>query len=83
VRGARIAVTSLFDFARRRNWKLFGLCSCEIEDTYADEILSYGLAALGFYCQYKLGFAVPWPINLILWPFQAAENYIQWRVTTA
>jgi hypothetical protein len=48
-----------------------------------DEILSYGLAFIGFYCQWKLGFAVPWPLNFFLWPFQAAETYIQWRVTNA
>ena len=53
----------------------------KVEDTYLDEILSYLLAALGFYAQFYFGFAVPFPINWLLWPFQAAENYIQWRLT--
>lgn len=76
VRGAKIAVSSLWAFLRRRRITLGGYCPCDIEDSYVDEIASYGLAALGFYCQYKLGFAVPFPLNYLLWPFQAAETYI-------
>jgi len=59
-----------------------GLWSGSEEDTYADEVLGWALAAAGFYFQYTLGFAVPYPLNLVLWPFEMSESYIMWAVTS-
>mmetsp|Transcript_20099 Transcript_20099/g.22977 ORF Transcript_20099/g.22977 Transcript_20099/m.22977 type:complete len:325 (+) Transcript_20099:64-1038(+) len=52
-------------------------------ETYLDEILSYIFAACGFYFQFKLGFDVPYPFNLILFPFEIAEYYIRWSITSS
>ena len=38
------------------------------EDTYFDEMLGYTLAAAGFYTQFIWGFALPFPLNLIMFP---------------
>lgn len=51
-------------------------------DSNLDEILSYIFAALGFYLQFKHKFTLPFPLNLILWPFEVAEYYIRWTITT-
>jgi len=51
-------------------------------ETYLDEILSYIFAGCGFYFQFKLGFDVPYPFNLILFPFEIAEYYIRWSITS-
>jgi hypothetical protein len=57
------------------------------DETPLDDIIGFLIAALGFYTQfqsqYKSGFsfAVPFPINLITWPFDWAEKWIQWQIT--
>jgi hypothetical protein len=57
------------------------------EETPLDEIIGFLVAALGFYTQfqsqYKSGFSfqVPFPLNLVTWPFDWAEKWIQWQIT--
>uniref|UniRef100_A0A7S4I9Z4 Uncharacterized protein n=1 Tax=Odontella aurita TaxID=265563 RepID=A0A7S4I9Z4_9STRA len=53
------------------------------EDTSIDEIASYVFAGLGFYFQFKMGFKVPFPFNIILMPFEMAEYWIRWTITKA
>lgn len=43
------------------------------EETYLDEIVGYGLAALGLWFQLAFGFGLPFPLNVILFPFTIAE----------
>ena len=45
-----------------------GMVPNKQEDTYIDEILSYVFAAGGVYFQFKIGFDMPFPFNLLLWP---------------
>eukprot|EP00567_Pseudictyota_dubia_P012265 CAMPEP_0197441710 /NCGR_PEP_ID=MMETSP1175-20131217/7920_1 /TAXON_ID=1003142 /ORGANISM="Triceratium dubium, Strain CCMP147" /LENGTH=332 /DNA_ID=CAMNT_0042972035 /DNA_START=105 /DNA_END=1103 /DNA_ORIENTATION=+ len=52
------------------------------EDTNLDEITSYVFAGLGFYFQFKLGFDISFPFNIILAPFELAEYWIRWTITT-
>ena len=54
----------------------------QANDTYADEAVGYGLAAFGFYCQFTWGFGMPFPLNLVMWPFTLVEWYIRWSITT-
>jgi len=55
----------------------------DLDDTFVDEILGYGVAFLGFYFQFKMNFSVPFPFNVLLFPLEIAENYIRWMVTFA
>jgi hypothetical protein len=66
-----------------RKITLGGLIPANDADTMFDEILSYGLAALGFYFQFSLNFDVPFPFNLLLWPLEFVEYYIRWSITKA
>jgi len=43
------------------------------EETYLDEIVGYSLAALGLWFQLAFGFGLPFPLNVILFPFTIAE----------
>ena len=57
----------------RHKISLGGLIVDNHEDTSVDEYASYVFAALGFLFQFAVGFNVPFPLNLFLWPFEMAE----------
>uniref|UniRef100_A0A6T0ADN1 Uncharacterized protein n=1 Tax=Chrysotila carterae TaxID=13221 RepID=A0A6T0ADN1_CHRCT len=59
-----------------------GYFSRKAEDTYLDEGAGYALAAIGFYCQLIWGFGMPFPLNLIMFPFTIIEWYIRWSITS-
>lgn len=61
---------------------LGGLIKEDLDQTYLDEILSYGFAAMGLIFQISLGFNVPFPFSLILWPFEVSEWAIRWSITS-
>ena len=73
---------SFVHFCSHRGIDLGGLIPANHQDTMVDEILSYVFAAIGFYFQLKIGFKVPTPLNLLLWPFGAAEYSIRWAITS-
>lgn len=67
-----------------RNIQLSGLINSPNHDeSTLDEALSYVFAAMGFYTQFRAGFVLPTPLNLILWPFQLLEYYLRWSITKA
>jgi hypothetical protein len=66
-----------------RGITLGGLVKEDDTETSLDEMLSYAFAALGFYFQYNLGFNMPFPFSLLLWPFKFAESYVRWSITNA
>ena len=43
---------------------------------------SYGIALFGFYCQLMWGFGLPFPLNIVMWPFSLVEWYIRWSITS-
>jgi len=47
-----------------------------------DESMSYVFAILGFYTQFRRSFHIPFPLNLVLWPFQIVEFWIKWTITS-
>jgi hypothetical protein len=51
--------------------------------TPIDEIIGLIVAGLGLYAQIGNGFSfrIPFPLNLITWPFSFAEHWIQWQIT--
>jgi hypothetical protein len=75
---SRTVLAGLFE----RKIYLGGLITEDHSKTNFDEYLSYGFAFLGFVFQFKMGFDMPFPFNLILWPFEFAEWFIRWSITT-
>eukprot|EP01036_Dinobryon_divergens_P027546 gene27546-36341_t len=51
------------------------------DETYLDEIVGYALAALGLYFQLSMGFQVPFPLNVLLFPFSCMEYFLIWTVS--
>lgn len=52
------------------------------EDTYLDEIVGAILAALGLFFQLSFGFQLPFPLNVILFPFTMVEWFLMRMVTS-
>ena len=73
---------ALLKFCARRGWTLGGLITENDEDSYIDEVLGFALAGLGFYLQFEMGFHMPFPLNLVFFPFEMAEAYIKWTITS-
>ena len=91
---ATSAITGGLLFARatsrmlsKRGIRLFGLIQEDDEKTVLDEMIGFLVAGLGFYTQFEaqwrngFSFQVPFPINLVTWPFDWAERWIQWQIT--
>ena len=76
IRGGLMFFRALIKFASER-----GLTKINHEDTMLDEYLGWTLAALGFYFQFTQNFVLPFPMNLLLWPFTALEWVIEWKIT--
>lgn len=76
---ARAAYAALVE----RNINLGGLIKDNHEDTMVDEMLSYVFAAMGFIFQLGIGFKLPFPLNLALWPFELGEWSVRWLVTSS
>jgi len=73
---------SLLKFCNQQGWTFGGILPKDHRDTSIDEIFGWMMAALGFYFQYKMGFDVPFPFNIVLWPLETAEWYIRWTITS-
>lgn len=60
---------------------LGGLITADHEATDVDEIASYVFAFAGICSQFKRGFSVPFPLNVVLYPVQLLDYYIRWSIT--
>ena len=83
LQGGLMMARAVYQFFVHREMKLFGLIPDDHTESVVDEGLSYIFAGLGFYTQFRAGFSLPSPLNYILWPFQLAEYYIRWTITSA
>jgi len=80
--GALMISRAIITLSRQKQAALQKVIPEDLADTQIDEWLSYGLAALGVYVQFKMNFDVPFPFNIPLFPFEFADYYIRWSVTT-
>jgi len=81
VTGGLMMARALYSFCYHHKFTLFGLITNSDSDSYIDEMLSYGFAALGFYFQFMLNFDMPFPLNVVFLPFEIAEWWIRWTIT--
>ena len=81
LKGGLMMSRAVYQFLVHRNISLFGAIATDHTESVMDEVLSYAFAALGFYTQFRLNFSLPTPLNLILFPFTLAEQYIRYAVT--
>lgn len=82
LRGGLMFSRGLLSHLNKRGVKsIFGF-SLQDEHTYVDEIFGYTVALFGVWVQFQWGFGVPFPLNLVMWPFDVLEWYIRWSVTS-
>ena len=75
VRGGCLAARKLLAYGAKH-----GLIQYKESDRY-DELFGYTLALFGFCTQWQWGFALPFPLNLVMLPFTIIEWYVRWAVT--
>ena len=51
------------------------------EETVVDEVVGYAIAIIGLWFQLSLGFGLPFPLNIILFPFSILEYFLMWAVS--
>ena len=78
IRGGLMFSRRMLKFANNRGWT-----ELDSEDTYLDEIIGWGLAAIGIYFQVRSFFAIPFPLSLLLWPADIFENSMRWIIQEA
>ena len=79
--GSIMVSRALLRILNKKGMTLGGLLPADDKDTSFDEIVAYVLAAIGFYFQFKINFSLPFPLNILLFPFSYAEYYLRWVVT--
>uniref|UniRef100_A0A6U5PYM3 Uncharacterized protein n=1 Tax=Grammatophora oceanica TaxID=210454 RepID=A0A6U5PYM3_9STRA len=79
--GGLMMSRAAYDFIVARGWTLGGMIAKNHEESVIDEIMSYLFAAGGFLFQFWIGFDMPFPFNLLLWPLELTEFYIRWTIT--
>lgn len=80
------AITGGLMFSRavmRMLHKRFGTSPDNVLESPIEEVFGLSIAGLGMYSQMGNGFdfKVPYPLSLVLWPFDWAEKWIQWQIT--
>lgn len=83
MRGGLMLARAGYEALLKHNIRLGGLIVDDHEKTSLDEYASYVFAALGFMFQFFVGFRPPFPLNLLLWPFEIGEWIIRVGVMRA
>ena len=52
----------------------------DLDDSYLDELVGWGVAFAGAVFQLRNGFGLPFPLNLVLLPFRFVEYFLNWIV---
>ena len=81
LKGGLMMARAFYQFLTYRKINLLGLTPPDSTQSVVDEGLSYLFAGLGFYVQFRSGFSLPKPLNLLLWPLEVGEYYIRWTIT--
>lgn len=48
------------------------------DQTNREEAIAWGIAFLGVMFQFSMGFALPFPLNILLFPIRLVESFIAW-----
>jgi len=81
VAGGLLISRTLLKISRKKGINPGNIIPESDDDTSFEETLSYVIACIGFYFQFRMGFTLPFPFNILLWPVGFVEYYIRWSVT--
>lgn len=77
IKGGLIFGRELVHFLHKKGYVKF-----DIDDTYIDEGIGWGIAVVGLFTQFYFGFGVPFPLNLFFLPVTFVEAFIAWSVNS-
>lgn len=78
IRGGLIFGRELVNYLNEK-----GYVKWKDEDTYMDEAVGWGVAALGLMFQWTFRFSMPFPLNILLLPVTLLETFIIWSVSAS
>lgn len=78
IRGGLLFSKNLFNYLYSMKY-----ISVSLEDTPLDKLVGYSLAALGIYFQVYFRFSLPFPLNILLFPFTIVEYFLVWCVNNS
>lgn len=81
MRGGLMFSRGLLGFLNKNGFKSFFGISLDQDATFIDELVGYTVALIGVLCQWSWGFGMPFPLNILMWPFDILEWYIRAEVT--
>lgn len=76
IRGGLMFSRRILMYCNEKGW-----LSIKEEDTYLDEIIGWVVAAIGVYFQITNFFGLPFPLNVLLYPFTLFENTLVWIIS--
>jgi hypothetical protein len=77
IKGGLIFGRELVHFMHEKGYVKF-----DIDDTYIDEGIGWGIAVIGLFTQFYFGFGVPFPLNIFFLPLNFVEAFIAWSVNS-
>jgi hypothetical protein len=77
IRGGHMFAGNLFEYLDKQ-----GIIHIDVNNSYLDEIIGYGMALLGLWFQLSSGFTLFFPLNVILFPFTLLEWSFMWLVNS-
>lgn len=77
IKGGLIFGRELVHFMHEKGYVKF-----DIDDTYIDEGIGWGIAVIGLLTQFYFGFGVPFPLNIFFLPLNFVEAFIAWSVNS-
>lgn len=77
IRGGLLFSRNLMEYL-----SIMGYVHINPDESNLDEISGYALAALGLWFQLSAGFSLPFPLNVILFPFSLLEWFLMWAVNS-
>lgn len=75
LRGGLMASQRSLKIARARKW----MPEVALESLY-DDYVGYAIASMGLYFQLRYSFAIPFPLNVVLWPVTILEWWLCWFI---
>lgn len=81
IEGGLMMSRSLLKICIEKGMDFDGMIPKDFRKTRLDETIAYAFAAIGFIFQTYHWFDMPFPFNILFFPFEIAEFYIRWTVT--
>jgi len=79
VRGGTMASRNLYFYLKSMGYVKYEI---DFDNTIADEVVGYAIGAIGLMWQFRNGFQIPFPLNLLLFPLTIMEYWLMWFVSS-